>query len=89
VRLPEAPPEPALTSEDFQRYATPLIERHTEQFGEPLSAQRLAHFLCGLTMPVFTPLKARSLDGFAIFEQRAYPDVRAWVESHLGHSAGH
>ena len=83
VQLPEAPPEPPLTAADFQRYATPLIERHTEQFGQPPNAQRLAHFLCGLAMPVFTPLKARSLNGFAVFEQRAYPEVRAWVAEHL------
>ncbi|WP_346795741.1 RecQ family ATP-dependent DNA helicase [Halomonas sp. Bachu 37] len=84
VRLPEAPPLPALSNADFQRYAKPFIERHAEQFGEPPSAQRLAHFLCGLTMPVFTPLKARSLDGFAAFEQRAYPEVRQWAERVTG-----
>ena len=86
VRLPDAPPQPALSDSDFQRYATPLIERHTEQFGQPPNAQRLAHFLCGLTMPVFTPLKARSLNGFAVFEQRAYPEVREWAQKMLhGH----
>ncbi|MDR5897704.1 RecQ family ATP-dependent DNA helicase [Halomonas vilamensis] len=84
VRLPDAPPLPALSDADFARYATPLIERHTQQCGQPPNAQRLAHFLCGLTMPVFTPLKARGLDGFAVFEQRAYPDVRHWAERHLG-----
>ncbi|MBR2513974.1 MAG: RecQ family ATP-dependent DNA helicase [Halomonas sp.] len=84
VRLPDAPPQPALSKADFQRYATPLIERHTEQLGQPLTAQRLAHFLCGLTMPIFTPLKARTLNGFAVFEQRAYPEVREWTQAMLG-----
>ncbi|MCL5424375.1 MAG: RecQ family ATP-dependent DNA helicase [Gammaproteobacteria bacterium] len=84
VRLPDATPQPALSDNDFTRYATPLIERHTEQFGQPPNAQRLAHFLCGLTMPIFTPLKARNLNGFAFFEQRAYPEVRQWAETILG-----
>ncbi|TVP43377.1 MAG: recombinase RecQ, partial [Halomonas sp.] len=84
VKLPDAPPPPELTAADFQRYATPLIERHIEQFGQPPNAQRLAHFLCGLTMPIFTPLKARGLNGFAVFEQRAYPEVREWAEAMLG-----
>ena len=84
VRLPEAPPEPPLTAAEFQRYATPLMERHIKQFDQPPNAQRLAHFLCGLTMPVFTPLKTRSLHGFAVFEQRAYPEVRQWAEAMLG-----
>ncbi|BBI59521.1 hypothetical protein HSBAA_08270 [Vreelandella sulfidaeris] len=52
-------PEPPLTAAEFQRYATPLMERHIKQFDQPPNAQRLAHFLCGLTMPVFTPLKTR------------------------------
>ncbi|MCC5904472.1 MAG: ATP-dependent DNA helicase RecQ [Halomonas sp.] len=82
VRLPDAPPQPELTAADFQRYATPLIECHTKQLGQPPNAQRLAHFLCGLTMPIFTPLKARSLNGFAVFEQRAYPEVREWAENY-------
>ncbi|MGP5563257.1 RecQ family ATP-dependent DNA helicase [Vreelandella alkaliphila] len=86
VRLPDATPLPALSEKDFIRYATPLIERHTEQFGQPPSAQRLAHFLCGLTMPIFTPLKARGLNGFAVFEQRAYPEVRQWAERCLASS---
>ncbi|WP_083001135.1 RecQ family ATP-dependent DNA helicase [Halomonas sp. GT] len=84
VRLPDAPPLPTLSDNDFIRYASPLIERHTEQFGRPPNAHRLAHFLCGLTMPVFTPLKARGLNGFAVFEQRAYPEVRHWAEAMLG-----
>ncbi|MGP5308601.1 RecQ family ATP-dependent DNA helicase [Vreelandella alkaliphila] len=86
VRLPDATPLTALSENDFIRYATPLIERHTEQFGQPPNAQRLAHFLCGLTMPIFTPLKARGLNGFAVFEQRAYPEVRQWAERCLASS---
>ncbi|WP_271910997.1 RecQ family ATP-dependent DNA helicase [Vreelandella alkaliphila] len=86
VRLLDATPFPALSEKDFIRYATPLIERHTEQFGQPPNAQRLAHFLCGLTMPIFTPLKARGLNDFAVFEQRAYPEVRQWAERCLASS---
>ncbi|UYO75462.1 RecQ family ATP-dependent DNA helicase [Halomonas qinghailakensis] len=86
VQLPTAPPLPSLTENEFTRYATPLIKRHTEIFGQPPSAQRLAHFLCGLTMPIFIPLKARGLNGFAVFEQRAYPDVRQWAERCLASS---
>lgn len=83
VRLPEAPPLPTLSDNDFTRFAASFIQRHTEQLGQPPNAQRLAHFLCGLTMPVFTPLKARSISGFAVFEQRGYPDVRQWTEAML------
>lgn len=80
VQLPAAPSLPALTDADFSRYAVPFMERHTAQTGQPPNSQRLAHFLCGLSMPVFTPFKARSLDGFGVFEQRAYPEIRQWAE---------
>lgn len=87
VQLPAAPPLPALTDADFTRYAALFIERHAAQVGQPPNSQRIAHFLCGLSMPVFTPLKARSLDGFAVFEQRAYPEVRQWAEQCLNPGA--
>ena len=83
VALPDAPPQPAPSDAEFQRYAASFIQRHTEQFGQPPNAHRLAHFLCGLTMPVFTPLKARRLESFAVFEQRAYPQVREWAARYI------
>ncbi|WP_110603158.1 RecQ family ATP-dependent DNA helicase [Salinicola lusitanus] len=83
ARLPEAPALPALTDADFTRQAGPFIERHREQLGTSPGAQRIAHFLCGLSMPVFTPLKARQLNGFGVHEQRPYPDVRAWIEQRM------
>lgn len=79
ARLPSAAALPELTDDDFERYARPLIERHREQIGTAPGAQRIAHFLCGLAMPVFTPLKARQLPGFGIYEQRPYPEIKAWA----------
>lgn len=85
ARLPGAPPLPELTDADFTRQAGPFIERHREQLGTSPGAQRIAHFLCGLSMPVFTPLKARQLNGFGVHEQRPYPEVRAWIEGRIAH----
>jgi len=83
ARLPEAPPLPGLSEADVNRYAATFIERHTTQLGQPPNAQRLAHFLCGLSMPVFTLLKARSINGFGVFEQLSYRDVREWASGLL------
>ncbi|MGQ7242070.1 RecQ family ATP-dependent DNA helicase [Salinicola sp. V024] len=83
ARLPAAPALPELTQDDFERHARPLIQRHQEQLGPVPGAQRVAHFLCGLAMPIFTPLKARQLKGFGVYDQRPYPDVRAWVERQM------
>ena len=32
-------------------------------------------------MPVFTPLKARQLPGFGVYEQRPYPEIKAWANA--------
>ncbi|WP_110667881.1 RecQ family ATP-dependent DNA helicase [Salinicola halophilus] len=79
AQLPPPTPLPAPTEASLAATLAPFVARHREQLGSPPSAKRMAHFLCGLPMPVFTPLKARSLGGFASFEQYAYPQVRQWA----------
>jgi ATP-dependent DNA helicase RecQ len=39
--------------------------------------------LCGITAPVFTRLKARSLPGFAALDGYPYAEVRDWVAGNL------
>ena len=41
------------------------------------SAECLTRFLCGISVPVFTKLKARQLPGFASLEAYPYAEVRA------------
>ncbi|GHB24622.1 RecQ family ATP-dependent DNA helicase [Salinicola rhizosphaerae] len=83
AKLPPAPSLPPLTEEAFRRDAGPLIARHREQFGHSPGARRVAHFLCGLPMPLFTPLKARQLKAFGQYEHYPYPDIRAWAEASM------
>ncbi|RKR07472.1 RecQ-like ATP-dependent DNA helicase [Kushneria sinocarnis] len=79
ARLPAPAPRPALTPADFDHLARPFIERHREQFATAPGVMRITRFLCGLSMPIFTPLKARQLTGFARLEQYPYGDVYRWV----------
>ena len=69
---------------DFEAVAEPFIERHQAHFQRPPTPERLAHFLCALAMPVFTPLKARGLSTFGALEGYPYPQVRARAEQTLG-----
>ena len=39
----------------------------------------LARFLCGLSSPLFTRLKARQIKGFAALEDYPYGEIRAWL----------
>ncbi|MFT6926165.1 MAG: ATP-dependent DNA helicase RecQ [Psychromonas sp.] len=75
--------------------ATPLLTPLKEYQFEPLSADirsklgahttpvLLARFFCGLTTPIFTRLKVRSVNGFALLEKYRFAEVKAWIEGHL------
>ena len=43
----------------------------------------MTRFLCGISVPLFTKIKARSIAGFAALENYPYADVRHWAEHHL------
>jgi len=47
---------------------------------EPLSHDMLTRFLCGISNPLFTRIKARSLPGFGRLEQYRYQDVKSWLQ---------
>ncbi len=83
ARLPAPPAPTALEDIDFGELAEPFIGRHQTHFQRPPTPERVAHFLCGLAMPVFTPLKVRGLNTFGALEGYSYPQVRAWVEQRL------
>ncbi|MBY4678594.1 RecQ family ATP-dependent DNA helicase [Marinobacterium arenosum] len=75
ARLPDAAPLPPLETLSFSELCSPLIERHGGQPGADL----LTRFLCGISAPALTRLRARSLPGFARLEQYPYAEVRSWL----------
>nr|WP_299379401.1 ATP-dependent DNA helicase RecQ [uncultured Halomonas sp.] len=78
--LPPPPPLPALDDKNFTALCGEFIERHRALCeGQLPNAERLTRFLCGLSMPLFTPMKARGLTGFARLEAYPYSDVLRWV----------
>lgn len=73
ARLP-APETPQMPDhESLQSGLKRLRELLAEQ---PLSDTLAARFLCGLTQPVFTKIKARQLPGWACCEQHRFADVK-------------
>ncbi|RTZ16083.1 RecQ family ATP-dependent DNA helicase [Vibrio aquaticus] len=52
-----------------------------QKAGEVLSSALQTKFLCGITTPKFTKLKARSLSGFGQLEATPFAQVLAWVEA--------
>ncbi|BAQ78189.1 RecQ family ATP-dependent DNA helicase [Pseudomonas sp. St29] len=83
ARLPEPPALPALVDKNFDGLCGDFIHRHQQHTGDVPGAERLTRFLCGISVPLFTKLKARSIPGFAALEDYPYVAVREWCEAHL------
>jgi ATP-dependent DNA helicase RecQ len=83
AHLPEPPALPPLAEHDLQRLCGSFIQRHTELKGSTPSAECLTRFLCGISVPLFTKLKARSIAGFAALDSYPYAEVRRWAEQQL------
>lgn len=83
ARLPAPPELPELVDKSFEALCRDFIHKHEQHTGIPPSAERLTRFLCGISMPVFTRLKARSISGFAALEEYPYGEVLEWTEGAL------
>ncbi|WP_448694522.1 RecQ family ATP-dependent DNA helicase [Pseudomonas moraviensis] len=83
ARLPEPPALPPLVDKNFTELCGEFIHRHEQHTGRIPSAERLTRFLCGISVPLFTRLKARAIPGFAALEEYPYAEVREWADNHL------
>ena len=77
--LPEPPVLTPLDQQDFDGLCGAFIGKHVEARGYPPSVECLTRFLCGISVPLFTKLKARATAGFAALEDYPYAQVRARV----------
>ncbi|WP_250655233.1 RecQ family ATP-dependent DNA helicase [Alkalimarinus coralli] len=75
--IPAVPPLRSLEQYDYPQ----LTQDIRDKLGDEATSVLISRFLCGLTTPIFTRLKARSLTGFSTLEQYRFADVKAWVES--------
>ncbi|MFC3286249.1 RecQ family ATP-dependent DNA helicase [Litchfieldella rifensis] len=80
ARIPEGDALPPLDSQDAGALCQALVERYRTLHDAPPSTALLTRFLCGITTPLFTRLKARQLPGFAALEAYPYAEVQSWLE---------
>lgn len=73
VMLPASSALPIVAEEDVSGYLGLLAER----LKKPIDARTAAKFLCGMTSPLFTRAKARSLRGFGMLEEYPFKEVCA------------
>jgi ATP-dependent DNA helicase RecQ len=83
AHLPAPPPLPALVDKNFAALCGDFIHKHEQHTGSVPTAERLTRFLCGISVPLFTKLKARQISGYAALEEYPYADVRDWAQENL------
>ena len=83
ARLPEPPAVLPLVDKNADVLCARFIHRHQEYTGSYPPAERLTRFLCGISVPLFTKMKARAIPGFAALENYPYADVREWSAQYL------
>ena len=71
AKLPSPPQLPPLTINNIRLWCNEF----KAQCPIPVTNTLLARFLCGLSVPIFTKMKARKLAGFAALEPYRYEDV--------------
>jgi ATP-dependent DNA helicase RecQ len=81
AQLPAPPPLRPLAEQDLPSLVGSLLPKHHELKGRAPSSECLTRFLCGISVPLLSKLKARQLAGFAALENYPYAEVRAWVEA--------
>ena len=80
ARLPQGEAPPPLETDAIPELAGELIQQLTaSRDRHPLTPDLITRFLCGLTTPLLTRLKARRLSGFGALEARHYAEVRDLV----------
>ena len=79
AHLPEPPALPPLAGQDVRGLCDGFMRKYQELKGGEPSAECLTRFLCGISVPLFTKLKARQLSGFAALEDYPYAEVRSWL----------
>ncbi|MEX5582165.1 RecQ family ATP-dependent DNA helicase [Pseudomonas lurida] len=83
AHLPPPPRLPPLVDKNFMGLCADFIHRHHEHTGQLPGAERLTRFLLGISVPLFTKLKARGIPGSAALEDYPYAEVREWAQTHL------
>ena len=83
ARLPEPPALAPLVDKNVEALCGAFIHRHQEYAGSYPPAERLTRFLCGISVPMFTKMKARAIPGFAALENYPYAEVREWAAKEL------
>ena len=84
AHLPAPPALPPLAEQNRDELCGGFSRKHQALTGHEPSTECLTRFLCGISVPLFTKLKARQLSGFAALDAYPYAEVRRWLAAQQG-----
>ena len=83
AQIPPIKELPSLYLLDFNNLTHQFIEAYRKATDEAISITLLARFLCGLTTPIFTRLKARALPSFGRLSDYPFAQVSKWLDENM------
>jgi len=83
AQIPPMRELPPLSGFDYNELSHQFISAHRGATDEAMSISLLSRFLCGLTTPIFTRLKARSLPNFGRLEHYPFAQVSQWLSQQM------
>lgn len=78
---PPKTPLQTIRPDELQAVTEDLNQAVMEHFGRSASIELMCRYLCGITIPWLTKIKARKLGYFGRYEQYAYAEVRAALQA--------
>lgn len=69
-----------IPADELQSAIQTLKQAITEQFSQPASADLMCRYLCGITSPWLTKIRARGLGHFAQYEKYGYTKIYTWLK---------
>ncbi|NOQ79146.1 MAG: RecQ family ATP-dependent DNA helicase [Gammaproteobacteria bacterium] len=78
---PEKITLPTIAPDELQTIITDLNNSIIKHFAQPASSELICRYLCGITTPWLSKVRARQLGHFGHYEDYAYEEVRAALQS--------
>lgn len=86
IVIPAPAEKPVIEAQQLMAASHEFVTRYQAAYAKAPSSVLTTRFLCGITTPVFTKLKARSISGFAQFAEYPYSLINQHLQNNISHS---
>ncbi|MDU0113099.1 RecQ family ATP-dependent DNA helicase [Psychrosphaera aquimarina] len=86
IVIPAPAEKPVIEAQQLMAASHEFVTRYQTAYAKTPSSVLTTRFLCGITAPVFTKLKARSISGFAQFAEYPYSLINQHLQNNISHT---